>query len=269
MQKIFDLFLKFVGAFFLILVLIPFVLIGLIFIFIMLIRVFPLILLLLFILAVIFYFYRKNSVDKNNLSENTNDDDINRINKKRSFYRKKVVKSYKRTDTSSDKNENFYREETTIEFDKSVNDFNINGNFPDINEIISSMGLSHIGTDKNSYTEKIIENLNTILAKTDNLEQKKELTKSVNNILHYLTELEKVKQKIPKFEKYEMNKLIQEHLLKILTLGSKSDESSIDKVIRGVKIIENEIEELYSSYIINVDDQLDKEIEFLKRKYGE
>lgn len=199
------------------------------------------------------------------MSNDSENENLN-FNSKKSFYRKKVIKSFSKTDTSSNSNDSFYRE-TTVEFNKTVGDFDINEKFPNINEILSNMNINLSNTSRDFYTEKIIENLNSILAKTDNIKQKEELTKSVNNILHYLTELEKVKNKIPKFEKYEINKLIQQHLLKILSLGSKSDKSSIDKVIQGVKIIENEIGDLYTSYIGNVEDQLDKEIEFLKRKY--
>lgn len=71
---------------------------------------------------------------------------------------------------------------------------------------------------------------------------------------------------IPSVKRYEIEKLIGDYLYRLVLSLNNSEQKNVEKFLEGIDIIKTQLEKIYNDYIQNSLD-LDKEIEFLKRKF--
>ncbi|RUM62299.1 MAG: hypothetical protein DSY59_00475 [Persephonella sp.] len=71
---------------------------------------------------------------------------------------------------------------------------------------------------------------------------------------------------IPPVKRYEIEKLIGDYLYRLVLSLNNSEQKNVEKFLEGIDIIKTQLEKIYNDYIQNSLD-LDKEIEFLKRKF--
>ena len=71
---------------------------------------------------------------------------------------------------------------------------------------------------------------------------------------------------IPSVKRYEIEKLIGNYLYRLVISLNNSEQKNVEKFLEGIDIIKTQLEKIYNDYIQNSLD-LDKEIEFLKRKF--
>ena len=122
--------------------------------------------------------------------------------------------------------------------------------------------------DKYAYINKVVEELinNKYLSKDD----KEKILREINSILLKVKQIEELKEvkKIPEFEVYEISKLVNTLVSKILTTFLKEPtEENITKLFEAINITKSEVDRVYKNYIGDPSEKLEKEIEFLKRKY--
>ncbi len=102
-------------------------------------------------------------------------------------------------------------------------------------------------------------------------EDKEKIIFFLTNILEKIIKIEEEKYKkgIPDFEIYELRKLIETLSFKILDNYLKtSSKENTEKLFEALDIVNQEIDRVYQSFIGDPQKTLEKELEFLKRRYS-
>ena len=104
------------------------------------------------------------------------------------------------------------------------------------------------------------------IVKIPDLSQKdrKKVYDELEEIVNILEKIEKIE--IPSVKRYEIEKMIGDYLYRLVLSLNNSKSKDVNKFLEGVSIIKTQLEKIYNDYIENNLD-LDKEIEFLKRKF--
>ena len=129
---------------------------------------------------------------------------------------------------------------------------------------------SNKGETKNeNETSNLKDKFLTILIeiiKIPNLSSKdrKKIYDELEKIVDILEKMEEID--IPSVKKYEIEKLIGDYLYRLVLSLNNSEQKNVEKFLEGIDIIKTQLEKIYNDYIQNSLD-LDKEIEFLKRKF--
>ncbi len=104
------------------------------------------------------------------------------------------------------------------------------------------------------------------IIKIPNLSSKnrRKIYDELEKIVDILEKMEEID--IPSVKKYEIEKLIGDYLYRLVLSLNNSEQKNVEKFLEGIDIIKTQLEKIYNDYIQNSLD-LDKEIEFLKRKF--
>jgi polyhydroxyalkanoate synthesis regulator phasin len=105
------------------------------------------------------------------------------------------------------------------------------------------------------------------IAESGNLskEERNRIYKELLDLVQLLKSIDSMQ--ISNITRHEIEKIVNDYLIRLVKGFKSSREKDVDKLLEGIRIVKKELEKIEQTYRDNSSD-LDKEIEFLKRKFS-